>query len=268
MKLLSLNVGLFEKNNRKLEDFFTDQQPDLVCLQEVTRRASASAISDYVTYDSVVKSLPTLPYSFYGATGQLADFKKYDFHGQKSFECDFGGSMEFGNLVMSRFPIVKARNVFVQGEFSLRTNWDTWPEEDYRAVEEVDVLVGGTPLRLLNYHGIWTRNKKDSTLALVACRKIKELGTAIEGSVIITGDFNLFPETVAMRQFEPEFESLVDRYKIKTTRPQTNELNNLSRNVVDYILTRGVDVKTFEVINSEVSDHLPLMVEFDLLKSN
>ena len=86
-----------------------------------------------------------------------------------------------------------------------------------------------------------------------------------EGDVIICGDFNLFPDTPSMKLFENNFISLVDEYAIRTTRPATNELHSSKRNVVDYIwVNKGIKVKDFEVLDSTISDHLPLILDFEL----
>lgn len=46
--------------------------------------------------------------------------------------------------------------------------------------------------------------------------------------------------------------------------PASNELSRLERNVVDFILvSKGINVKTFSVLNSDVSDHLPLIMDFE-----
>lgn len=82
--------------------------------------------------------------------------------------------------------------------------------------------------------------------------------------VIITGDFNLFPDTESMTVFK-DFISLVDEYNIKTTRPKSNELSHLDRNLIDYILvSKGVKINSFQVLDSDVSDHLSLVLDFDI----
>ena len=59
--------------------------------------------------------------------------------------------------------------------------------------------------------------------------------------------------------------SLVDTFHIKSTRPQANELSKIKRNVIDYIfVSKGITVKNFTVIDSDVSDHLPLLLEFTI----
>lgn len=61
------------------------------------------------------------------------------------------------------------------------------------------------------------------------------------------------------------FTSLVDEYNVSTTRPKTNELSHLERNVVDYILaSKGVKVRSFEIVRSDISDHLPLVLDFEI----
>jgi endonuclease/exonuclease/phosphatase family metal-dependent hydrolase len=59
--------------------------------------------------------------------------------------------------------------------------------------------------------------------------------------------------------------SASDDFQIKTTRPQSNELRDISRNVVDYVfVSKDVQVKNFEVVNNDISDHLPLILDFEL----
>jgi len=68
-----------------------------------------------------------------------------------------------------------------------------------------------------------------------------------------------------MKVFKDDFMSLVDKYNISTTRPKSNELSNLKRNVVDYIfVSNQIKVNSFEVLNTDISDHLPLSLDFDL----
>jgi len=68
-----------------------------------------------------------------------------------------------------------------------------------------------------------------------------------------------------MKVFYDRFVSLVDTYKVHSTRPVTNELHGKTRNVVDYILvTKDIKIKDFSVLPSNVSDHLPLGLNFEI----
>ena len=264
MKLLSLNVALFEANNSKLTQFLQEQGADIVCLQEVVREIEESVLNEYITKTPIDKSTSNLKYSFYGPNSVMDNFEQKGFHGKEDFHFDLGGLAEIGNYVRSKYKIVKAQNIFVENHFTYTTDFSNWPDVDFRAVLVADLDINGKPLRILNYHGIWTRGKLGNEKTLAACRKINTLALEAKGEVIICGDFNLFPDTPSMKVFEDNFISLGDKFNIKTTRPASNELNGSARNVVDYIwVSKGINAKNFEVIDCDVSDHLPLILEFD-----
>ena len=264
MKLLSLNVAMFEDNSEALFDFIQKQNADILCLQEVTRRLDTQAYPQYVSIDAIDKASESLRDAFFGPTWVLSFFEKNNFHGKEHFYFDVGGKVEFGNYVKSRYKILTAKNVFVENDFTYVTDWSNWPHEDQRAVEVVDCNVNGKKLRILNYHGIWSQNKVGNEKTLKACKKIAKLASEVDAA-IICGDFNLFPDTESIAVLNKNFISLVDTFKINTTRPSTNELNDKKRNIVDYIfVTEAVTVKNFSVINENVSDHLPLVLEFNI----
>jgi endonuclease/exonuclease/phosphatase family metal-dependent hydrolase len=265
MKLLSLNVALFEANNHLLSQFLHEQKADFVCLQEITKGLQSSVNDAYISKDVVDQATPELTHFFFGPNSVMGDFEQKNFHGKEIYRFEFGGLMEFGNYTKSRYSIVKAQNVFVQNHYTYTTDRSNWPDEDYRGVLVTDHVIHGKKLRILNYHGVWTRHKQGNEMSLKANKMINDLALQAQGEVIICGDFNLFPDTPSMKVFENNFHSLVDIHDIKTTRPSTNELNDTKRNVVDYILvSKGIEVKKFEVVDSPVSDHLPLILDFGL----
>lgn len=265
MKLISFNVALFEANNSKLTKFLQEQNADIVCLQEVVRETETLPSQDYISKTSIDSGTQDLKYNFFGPNSIMDHFEMKDFHGQENFHFNLGGMAEMGNYTKSKYKIIKAQNIFVQNHFTYTTDRSNWPDEDYRAVLVVDLDINGKRLRILNYHGIWTRGKMGNEKSMVACKKINELALEAKGEVIICGDFNLFPYTPSMKVFENNFISLVDQFKINTTRPPTNELSKLNRNIVDYIwISKGTKVKSFEVLELDVSDHLPLILEFDI----
>jgi endonuclease/exonuclease/phosphatase family metal-dependent hydrolase len=265
IKLISLNVAIFEANNEKLHAFLSDQKADLLCLQEVTRRVDPSAKNEFVSKHAIDAASPELSHSFFAPIWVLSKFEKLQFHGKEHFVFDLGGNVEFGNYTRSRFPIQKGQNIFVQNHFAYVTDWSNWPEEDYRGFQVTDVLVEGEPLRLINYHGIWSRDKMGTEKTQKACEIIRECGVEATGAVIICGDFNLFPATDSIEVLNTEFTNLCNEFDVRSTRPGSNELSGATRNVVDYIfVNEKVTVQHFEVLQSDVSDHLPLVLEFEL----
>lgn len=265
MKLLSLNVALFEENNDKLAPFIQAQDADILTLQEVTKRVDSSAKSELISKEGIDSSSPDLTYSFFAPVWVLSKFEKNYFHGKDVFSFDLGGNVEFGNYTKSKFHITKGQNIFVQNYFSYVTDWSKWPEDDYRGFQVTDLLIDGKDLRVINYHGIWSKDKKGTDKTKRACETIRDFGLEAKGALVICGDFNLFPDTESIEVLNEQFKNLCNEYSILSTRPETNELSDLSRNVVDYLFVNDkVKVNHFEVLQSEVSDHLPLVMDFDL----
>jgi endonuclease/exonuclease/phosphatase family metal-dependent hydrolase len=268
MKLLSLNVALFETNNDLLLKFLSEQKFDILCLQEVSEKIDSSADPDFISKNYIDKATLNLKYSFFGQTLLAHDFHLKNFHQKENFDYDFGGYLQSGNYLKSKFKIINKSSVFVKGNRSQIeiTDWSGWPKDQNKAVQVVDLqLPNLKKLRILNYHGIWTKEKIGNEETLKACQKILALAKEVDYSTIIVGDFNLFPDTESMQVFYNDFVSLVDKYDIQTTRPKSNELSNLKRNVVDFVLvSRDIKVNSFAVLNSDVSDHLPLVLDFEV----
>lgn len=265
IRFISLNVALFETNNLKLMNFLAKEKPDIVCLQEVTKKVDISTKDELISINSIDQATTKLPYSFFAPSWVIRDFKSHNFHGKKYFDVDFNGFLEVGNYIKSRYKIYKGQNVFLIDHFTYITDWVDSLKEEGRPVQVTDTIINGQKIRVLNYHGIWSRDKIGNKKTEVACKKIFKLASQVSYPVIICGDFNLFPDSYSMKILNDNFISLVDQYHIKTTRPVSNELSNKKRNVVDYVfISKGIKVKDFQVVDNNVSDHLPLIVDFSL----
>jgi endonuclease/exonuclease/phosphatase family metal-dependent hydrolase len=267
MRLLSLNVALFEANNKQLSTFISKGNFDILCLQEVTEKIDLTANPEYVSKNVIDKTTKELEYSAFDPILRLRECHLLNFHKKKNFDFDFGGFLNIGNYVKSKYKIIKKSNVFVKkySEITI-TDWKNWPNNQSRAVQILDLLLPNSKkIRILNHHGIWTKEKIGNDETEKACKMILALAKEVNYPSIIAGDFNLFPETQSMRIFYKDFISLVDTHSIKTTRPKSNELSHLEKNIVDYILvSKHIKIRSFEVLDSEVSDHLPLILDFEI----
>lgn len=267
MRILSLNVALFETNSDLLFKFLSKQNLDILCLQEVSDKVDSSADPDYISKSVIDQATQNLKYSFFSQNLILKNCHLINFHQKANFDFEFGGFLKAGNYLKSKYKILKRSNVFVKKHIEREIiDWENWPNNQSKAVQIVDLqLPNAKRLRVLNYHGIWTKEKIGTEETLKACRTILALAKKVNYPTIIVGDFNLFPATLSMQIFYKDFVSLVDKYNISTTRPTSNELSHLKRNVVDYILvSRDVKVNSFAVLDSDVSDHLPLLLDFEI----
>lgn len=53
MRLLSLNVALFETNNKLVSGFLSKQNTDILCLQEVSEKVGLEVNPDYISKDVI-----------------------------------------------------------------------------------------------------------------------------------------------------------------------------------------------------------------------
>lgn len=265
MKLLTLNIAVFEANNAKVSDYLKSEKPDIVSFQEVTRRTTTDVKLEYISIDNVDKGTKHLKHDFFAPSQIMDETRIKGFHGEEDFYFNFGGHLELGNYTKSKYKMTNAQSIFLEGNFSFSPLQRDWPNKQTRNIAVTDLEIEkGKTLRVINYHGIWTRDKQGNEKTLKACKEILQIAKDFKGDTIICGDFNLFPDTPSMKVFDKDFISLVNKYKIHTTRPTSNELSG-GRNVVDYILvSKGIKVNEFRVIDNDVSDHLPLVLDFDL----
>ncbi len=122
---------------------------------------------------------------------------------------------------------------------------------------------------LANIHGVWRppMNKQDTSDRVRQSKAIVDELSHLNGAKIVGGDFNLYPETESILMFEKNgYTNLIKKFGIKTTRNEyawRNYQNN-KHYFSDYVfVSLEVKVKSFEVIENEVSDHLPMILEIE-----
>lgn len=265
MKLISLNVECFKANNLKLSKFLNKQRIDIACFQEVTTTFDNKADKKYITKGSIDAATTDLKYEFFGHTDVFDRIKLDRPHENGNEYFDPKGLLEMGNYIRSKFKILKSQNIFLEGSFSKISDHEGWPDMQRRAISVIDLYLNRQNLRIINYHGIWTKDKKGNSKTLNACRRILGFAMTAKGKVFVCGDFNLLPKTPSMEVFQKKLVSLIDKFDIQTTRPEFYKSGRTRKNVVDYIFaSEGIKIKGFEVVDSGASDHLALMLDFDL----
>jgi endonuclease/exonuclease/phosphatase family metal-dependent hydrolase len=126
----------------------------------------------------------------------------------------------------------------------------------------------GNPLHICNFHGrSKPGHKLDTPERLKQTREIIELFANREGEKIIGGDFNADISSRTVLDLEVAgYTNLIRRHEIRTTRnriaweayPLTPQFHS------DYIfISSGIKVRRFKVIENEVSDHLPMVLEIN-----
>lgn len=266
MKIISLNIAAFntatfEDNNKEVVEYLSEQDADILCLQEVARALDKNAKEKFRSKELIDEKLgQRYPYRFYAPFWAIDHFKKSDIYTE---QC--GGLIDLGNYILSKYPITKGEAFFPQAPYTYITSWENWPEVEYKNFISAQIQIGEKSVQIVNYHGLWTRDKLGNEHTKKGCQMILEETNNNETPIIIVGDFNLFQTTESMKILTDAYTDLVHEYGYKTTRPKTNELAEMKNNVVDYALVNDrVKVTDFLVDDNDVSDHLPLILDFEI----
>jgi len=262
MKLISSNVGIKIDNSQKVGEFLLSQNADIVLLQEVIRHFEDKVFEMYQSKAQIEKIIgKNLPYSFFGPQW-ITDAMKHN----GAMHRDFNGLVEQGNEILSKFPIVTATNEHYYKHYSLELEWSHFFTDDHpRSILVVELNILGKKLQIINVHGLYSRDKQDSARTVAQSKYILNAAQRKKIPTIIAGDFNLFPDTKSIKMISKKYRNLITENNISSTRPDFNDGTDKGNNVVDYVFVdKNIKVNNFEVLNTNISDHLPLVLDFEI----
>lgn len=242
MKLVQLNIWT-GRITHLLEQFLRAEKPDILCLQEAIDLPKGDGVI-FLTVKEIqeitgLKNLFFSPVFTFNYMNRVANF---------------------GNCIITSLPIEKAETIFTNEQFMEKLDIAD-REVNMRNFQHATLRTpDGTALNIINHHGYRIpEHKNGDEKSLRYCKMIADYSKTITDPLIITGDFNLVPESESMQQFEGVTTNLVTKAGLKTTRtPHTHKTE-----VCDYILVNDqVAVKHFEMSDAVVSDHAALVLEF------
>ena len=259
MKLFNLNVGIKIDNNNEIIELIKDGNYDIVTLQEVMRKIEDSSFDRYNSSNIIKKNI-SYKNCFFGPLWIANRHEK-----NNTVTRDFGGLVEQGNEILTNYPIIDAKNVFYYKNYAPYIKTDNFRKGDHgRAFEEVILDINGKQLQIINIHGIWTADKLDDERTL---KQLNILLSSIREDIpsIVVGDFNLLPNSYSINTISKKMINLISKYNIKSTRPTFDDGLDKGNLVCDYIFVNDkVKINNFKVLNSKASDHLPLILDFDI----
>jgi len=130
-----------------------------------------------------------------------------------------------------------------------------------RNLQWLKCLIDQKIYSVINVHGLWNgKGKLDCPERLAQSQRIKNFIDHIPEPKILCGDFNLRPDTESLKMLESNMNNLIKTYQVNSTR---TSFYPKPEKFADYILTSPeIMVHKFEVLQHEVSDHAPLLLEF------
>jgi endonuclease/exonuclease/phosphatase family metal-dependent hydrolase len=262
MKLLSINTGIQIDNSKEIVAYIKKNDAEFVALQEVANPMENSVYQLFRSREKIANNLPQYKYSSWGPLWKSKGILIRD-----HIHTDFGGLIEQGNLLLSKYRITEESNEHYYGTYQYKNDWSNWEKDDHgRAVLIAEFDIKGKPLQILNVHGIWTKDKKGDERTIDQCKYIVTASQRKNIPTIIAGDFNLLPTTESISIINSEFRNLIDEYKIESTRPSFKDGIDKGNQVVDYIFVNdGIKVNSLQVPNIKISDHLPLILDFEMV---
>ena len=232
MNIISLNIW----NGRLYSDLekFIGQQfedTDVFCLQEIFRAHNTSVTEDFLDTPEKIEKVLGSNHSFISDNNGLMICSK------NTYEIKDHGVIQ----------------VFKHGDFKKNLLWVLLNHD------EIDYLVG-------TVHGIWSKEGRGDTPERIRQSEIiKTVYDKYESNKILTGDFNLLPNTKSIDILEDNMINLIKRYDISNTRTSLKKHSNFDKeaeNFADYIfVSPNIKVKSFNILPDVVSDHYPLRLE-------
>lgn len=243
MKLITLNTWGGVIHKPLLEFLARNKSVDIFCFQEVYHNARAEVLEDRWRGDAL------------NLHSDIADIL-VDHVGY--FRPSHRGDYGLSTFVKKDITVSKEGDIKIHEMLDYAGGDCNHP----RNMQHVELVGMGNKITIANAHGLWNgRGKTDTQERLEQSRKIKEFMDSVMGKKILCGDFNLLPNTESLKMLEIGMRNLVHEYGVRSTR---TSLYTKPEKFADYIFASpDVKVVDFKVLPDEVSDHSPLLVEFE-----
>lgn len=237
MKLITLNIWGGCLRNSLLRFIHNNKHVDILCLQELY----------YNAHRALTKEQKELSLNIF------SDLKKLLPNHQAIFKPAVENVYGIGMFIRNSIDIIS------EGEINIHR--DKGPNHD-RNMQWIECCANNKIYSILNVHGLWNgKGKKDSPERLIQSQRIRQFMNTINTPKILCGDFNLRPETQSMALLEQGMINLITTHNIRSTRTR---FYSKEEKYADYILTSPeVKINEFSVMSDEVSDHAPLLLDFE-----
>jgi endonuclease/exonuclease/phosphatase family metal-dependent hydrolase len=226
--------------------FLKKEDADILNLQEVSMGMKKSKSEFFNLYDALQKELGY----------------RYGFYSMQSGSKFAGHNVYLGQLILSKYPITRRSVIYMDAKPQKHSAFSA-EAMNVRLLQCARININGKIVNDLNHHGYYMWGSKTGNSRTEShCKKILGYMKSLnqDERIVLSGDFNLAPRSRSLGFINREYTNLVLRYGIKTTR---NELSVPQDPVDNIFVNDAVKVKSLKVPKLYVSDHLPLIMEFD-----
>ena len=243
MKLITLNIWGGHVRQPLLDFIKLHQDIDIFCLQEVYQKAARTIC----TLDGFEVDL-----DIFSEIGAL--LPKH----QAFFRPFLNNSYGIAMFVRNSIPVLE------EGEVQIHDN-PSYPgmgPTHLRNLQWIRVQTNNQDYTVMNVHGLWNgQGKTDTPERMEQSKRIKDFVDTCAGPKILCGDFNLRPDTESLKILDVGMTNLIKTHNITSTR---TSFYGKEEKFADYVfVSPEINIKHFEVMKDEVSDHSPLFLDFN-----
>jgi len=254
MKLISLNIWAGREYNALMK-YVSDKanDTDIFCFQEVFDTPTSKKIVSEHYRANIFSELQKVLPDHIGYFAPVQD------------NCGFDGSVDYPIQWGLAMFVRKSLNILDTGEvYIFRSHNDVKKNDNTtipRNLQYVHFDVNGQDYTIAHFHGLWNgHGKTDTKERIKQSKKVKEFLDKVKVRKIVCGDFNLLPDTESLAILEDGLVNLIKTQGITTTR---SPLYQKSEKYADYtFVSSDIKVESFVVPQIEVSDHLPMELQF------
>lgn len=246
LSILQWNICTKEKPKNVLSQI-NKLKPDIICLQELTQNFASTGYMDVSSYLS-----KKLNYHYHFAKANSWPTKK--------------GVKTQGNGIFTRFPIVSKKHYFVKSKDGKKSKG--YPNEG-RVVALVDVKVNKIKMSIATTHLSYTDSFIETPEKIIEENNFIKIVNGLKNNFVVTGDFNADKNSHIVKEMNKKFQNAGPDYKQNTWSTKKFHYRNFFEDKLnwrlDYVFTSpGIKVLKSNIIKTEFSDHLPILVEIEI----
>ena len=259
MKLISLNtLGATQGDTFFAYIKENAKDTDIFCFQEIFSAPQGVPEISSGACTRLFQELSGMLQEFEGIFA--ARSSGYDFNGPVDFPLEHGVAV----FIRKHIQVINSRIE----EMGTPAGTGKNPVEGKTIAQVFNLAGAGKPFCVVNYHGpALPGDKLDSPERIANSRALGAIWENLGAKAkILCGDFNLMPEIESVKILDHLGRDLIKEFKITNTRNEISwDKYHNKQYFADYTFTSPeVNVKSFEVPYSLVSDHLPMVLEFEI----
>ncbi|MEY2664750.1 MAG: hypothetical protein RIT04_558 [Candidatus Parcubacteria bacterium] len=190
-------------------------------------------------------------------------FSKHLKSHRNSFCTTFRGTYGISTFFKNDIEIIGSGEIFLAKGDWYGGDYDGQGDH-HRKMLWIEAKQGDKKFLVLNVHLTHRpEGKRDTPKRLLQSQLIVQFMNMFDCPKILTGDFNLLPDTESIHILEKVgMRNLIKEFGIVSTR---TEIYKKEHRFADYVfVSEHVHVKDFKVLPDVVSDHSPLYLEFEI----